>query len=263
MSSRSPIEVYETSAAYAIKARNHPQIISSLSVLVPNGYDAAQRSRKPRNPPQSLHETLQRLELDDQPSENVKVYPRKGLYTSLFLMYDLVHRQSRRDFVNRFSTLTQASISPQGRRRRTQTNSFLDPSDPHMLYTWNVYQALSQSSSLWLDALRQPLMRLRAVHPTSKEQRSIYHTDALQRIILSWVVDKVREDAWDILQKGYHPQLGLGVSWCCKLLLFPPVSETQETKGEWGEDDQYADMRRWISQKGGKIQNCKVYPGQL
>ncbi|GHJ85428.1 hypothetical protein NliqN6_1830 [Naganishia liquefaciens] len=258
------VEVYETSAAYAIKARNHPQIISSLSVLVPNGYSTALRSQPATIPPKTLHEGMERLELADQPANRANAHSRKGLFTSLLLLYDLVHRQSPRDFVNRFSNLTQASITPQGRRRRsTQTQSFLDASDPNMLYTWNVYQALSQSLPLWLNALRQPIVRLRNAHVTTKQQRSTYHTDALQRIILSWVVDRVRQDAWEILQKGYHPQLGLGVSWCCKLLLFSPVTEIQETAEEWGEDTQHSDMYRWIRAKGGRIQKCKVYLGQL
>lgn len=255
--------VYETSAAYAIKARNHAQIISGLSVLVPNGYNAAMRSRTSTNRQKSLHENLQRLELDDRPTEDNNAYPRKGLSASLLLLYDIVYRQSPRDFVNRLSTLTQTSISPQGRRRRSNGNSsFLDASNPHMLYTWNVYQALSQSSPLWLNALRQPVVRLRNVGARSKDEQLTYHTDPLQRIILSWATDRIRQDVWDILQKGYHPQLGLGVEWCCRLLLFSPAAETQGEKEDWGAGDQHLDMRDWIHAKGGRMENCKVFPGQ-
>jgi hypothetical protein len=256
-------QVYETSAAYAIKARNHPQIISSLSILVPNGYNAAMRSRTSTNRQKSLHENLRQLDLEDRPAEASKAHPRKGLFASLLLLYDIIYRQSPRDFVNRFSTLTQAAISPQGRRRRrpTKEGPFLDAHDPHMLYTWNVYQALSQSSPLWLNALRQPAVRLRTLTSTTKDERLTYRTDPLQRIMLSWATDRIRQDTWHVLQKGYHPQLGLGVDWCARLLLFPSA-KVPGAKEEWGEDDPYLDMRNWIRAQGGRIENCKVFPSQ-
>jgi hypothetical protein len=255
--------VYETSAAYAIKARNHPQIISSLSILVPNGYNAAMRSRTSTNRQKSLHENLRQLDLEDRPAEENNARPRKGLFASLLLLYDIIYRQSPRDFVNRFSTLTQGTITPQGRRRRRPTNegSFLNANDPHMLYTWNVYQALSQSSPLSLNALRQPVVRLRTVMPTRKNEQMTYRTDPLQRIILSWATDRIRQEAWQVLQKGYHPQLGLGVDWCSRLLLFPSAKVRVE-KEEWGEDDKYLDLRNWIRAQGGRIENCKVFPSQ-
>lgn len=189
-------------------------------------------------------------------------YPRKGLFTSLLLLYDIIYRQSPRDFVNRFSSLTQADLSPQGRRRRRVRNDalpFIDANDPHLRYTWNVYQALSQSSSLWFNALCQPVVRLRTGTGKSDPQ-VVYRTDPLQRILLSWATDRLRQDAWNILQKGYHPQLGLSIDWCSRLLLFSERTATDGEKEDWGDADILLDMHSWIQAQGGRIENRKVFP---
>lgn len=255
--------VYETSAQYAIKARNHPQIISSLSVLVPRGYDSVEQSRRRVNESNNLSESLQKLDLNTRESRQSTPgrYPRKGLFTSLLLLYDIIYRQSPRDFINRFSSLTQADVTSQGRRRRPRHNEhpFIDENDPHMQYTWNVYQALLQASSLSFQALSQPVVRLRGTGMTKDDSQIVYRTDPLQRIVLSWANERIRQDAWNILQKGYHPQLGLGVDWCSRLLLFPTAA-TDGEKEEWKDNSALFDMRGWIHAQGGRIENSKVFP---
>lgn len=94
---------------------------------------------------------------------------------------------------------------------------------------------------------------------TKDDSQIVYRTDPLQRIVLSWANERIRQDAWNILQKGYHPQLGLGVDWCSRLLLFPTAA-TDGEKEEWKDNSALFDMRGWIHAQGGRIENSKVFP---
>ncbi|KAJ9125390.1 hypothetical protein QFC22_000350 [Naganishia vaughanmartiniae] len=264
------IEVYETSALYAIKARNHPQIISSLSVLVPNAYTVAARSQRTTTDAQAaLSERLQKLDMKDSANEGPKLAQpdRRGLFTSLLLLYDIVYRQSQRDFMTRFFSLTDPEISSQGRRRRRrgEHNSpepvFISAHDPHMRYAWDVQQAISQTSALRFDAVSQPTVRLRRTSNSTSSQQDIYVTDPHQRIILSWATETIRQQVWDIAQKAYHPQLGLGLEWCARLLLFSPETNKRDAGVDDVEGrDSIVDMRQWITSHGGRVENAKVFP---
>lgn len=128
-----------------------------------------------------------------------------------------------------------------------------------MQYAWNVYQAWSQASSLRLGALAKPVVRLGARKAGQDDSRVIYRTDPLQRIVLSWAKDKIRLETWNIMQKAYHPQLGLGVDWCAHLLLFPSTKSDSEEE-VWKDDSASSDMRSWIQAQGGRIENSKVFP---
>lgn len=254
--------VYETSALYAIKARNHPQIISSLSILVPRGYSSAEQSPRSTIQPDDLPDSLQKLDISTQEKRQLAAdrYSRKGLFTSLLLLYDIIYRQSPRDFINRFTSLTQADATSQGRRRPTDgdVRPFIEADDPHMQYTWNVYQAISQVSSLCFDALCKPVVRLRVTGVKQDGRQSVYRTDPLQRIVLSWAKGRVRQDAWSILQKGYHPQLGMGADWCSRLLLFPSAASSD--REEWDGDSATQDMHLWVQAQGGRLEKSKVLP---
>ncbi|KAJ9109047.1 hypothetical protein QFC21_000373 [Naganishia friedmannii] len=263
------IEVYETSALYAIKARNHPQIISSLSVLVPNAYNVAARSQRTTaeaQPP--LSERLQKLDIhdcvNDKPAE-LEQSDRRGLFISLLLLYDIVYRQSRRDFMTRFFSLTDSNVSSQGRRRHryhiTTDPVFISARNLHMRYAWDVQQAISQTSALRFNALSKPTVRLRRTSYSTSSEQDTYTTDPHQRMILSWATAEIRQQTWNIAQKAYHPQLGLGLEWCARLLLFTDERQ-QSNAGANGAEarDSLADMREWLACHGGRVDNAKVFP---
>jgi hypothetical protein len=138
-------------------------------------------------------------------------------------------------------------------------HAFINENDPHMQYTWNVYQAWSHASGLWFHALSQPVVRLRGNGMAKDDSQVVYRTDPLQRIVLSWATERIRRDAWNALQKGYHPQLGLGLEWCSRLLLFPSDASNDE-KEEWKDSSAILDMQSWVQAQGGRIENNKVFP---
>lgn len=210
---------------------------------------------------------MQKLDLGDSANDKTELErsDRRGLFTSLLLLYDIVYRQSQRDFTTRYFSLTDPDISSQGRRRRRHHNKtesvFINAQDPHMRYAWDVRQAISQTSTLRFNALSQPIVRLRRTSNSVSTEHDIYATDPHQRIILSWATESIRKETWNIVQKAYHPQLGLGLEWCARLLLF--WHETSKEGVKEGEAEQQAylvDTHGWITSHGGRVDSAKVFP---
>lgn len=130
-----------------------------------------------------------------------------------------------------------------------------------MRYAWDVQQAISQTSGLRLHALSQPIVRLRRTSHSLSSEPDIYSTDSHQRIILSWATESIRQQTWNIVQKAYHPQLGLGVEWCARLLLFSDAANNSDGGADGGKaGDSLAEMREWVTSHGGRVDTAKVFP---
>ncbi|WWD16389.1 hypothetical protein CI109_100815 [Kwoniella shandongensis] len=262
------IEVFESSAHFAILAHNLPQLLGALSGLVPSLYQAydiahvkAQsgtgkvKSAAEGDEADDLHVRLGRLEL-----EPVRSRDRRVEFASLLLLYHLVI-SGRRAYFDTLMELT----TPQ-KKRLTKDNPFADISDfaPASLVGTNVtdlrpslnphshiepasdglpllsidqldfVQAAAQSMA---EETFSPLTYFHLISSSSSSGNGTVST--YERTILAWAEPGIRERAWDVLKKGY---MSVGVEWAGKMLGL----DTEE------------EVRRWVEEKGGKVEDGRV-----
>lgn len=95
------VEAYETSALLALRIRNHPQLVSSLGVLVPGLYASCEAKAGDVD----LASAVGGLSLDH------KSPSRKPLFASLLLIYRLAHQNSPTAFWKSWMELTAKGAS--------------------------------------------------------------------------------------------------------------------------------------------------------
>jgi len=154
--------VYEHSSLLAIRSRNHPQLVSSLSVLVSSIYAKHDQARLETS---SLETKVQDLSLDASTTD------RRAFFASLFLIYNIAHRDSSLDFWQNYFSLT--------RRQPSGTSSRIQASHPDILLSLRAYRAIGRPSPLEYYRLLQSDLKME------------------QKIVLGFAFDRMRQRTWD------------------------------------------------------------------
>lgn len=230
--------VYELSSVLSIRAENHPQLISSLSVLVPGIYLKAATS-KPGD--ENLEAQVQALSIASKakPQRNESTENR-AYYTSLLLIYHIAHRDSPVDFWTDYFKLTRPSGKKPNRR-----SPFVQADHPDIRLALEVYRAITQPS---------PLTYYRI-------SRSDLKPD--QKVVIGYALPKMRERTWGMMRSGWA--MGMTVDFAGDLLGYEvvPSADVCEVEDEWDDHLKNGSTGRsrpddLIKSLGGRIDGSKV-----
>jgi len=224
--------VYEHSSLLAIRSRNHPQLVSSLSVLVSSIYAKHDQARLETS---SLETKVQDLSLDESTTD------RRAFFASLFLIYNIAHRDSSLDFWQNYFSLT--------RRQPSGTSSRIQASHPDILLSLRAYRAIGRPSPLEYYRLLQSDLKME------------------QKIVLGFAFDRMRQRTWEMMRTGWSQ--GMGVGFAGTLLGYPVVEtpvvgrsggdeREDHLAGKTGEDGAPSPGALLIS-LGGRIDGTKVF----
>jgi hypothetical protein len=230
--------VYEFSSVLSIRAENHPQLISSLSVLVPGIYLKAATS-KPGD--ENLEAQVQALSIASKakPQRNESTENR-AYYTSLLLIYHIAHRDSPVDFWTDYFKLTRPSGKKPSRR-----SPFVQAEHPDIRLALDVYRAIIQPS---------PLAYYRILRSDLK---------ADQKVGIGFALPKMRERTWGMMRSGWA--MGMKVDFAGDLLGYEvvPSADVCEVEDEWDDHLKNGSTGRPradgpIRSLGGRIDGNKV-----
>jgi hypothetical protein len=230
--------VYELSSVLSIRAENHPQLISSLSVLVPGIYLKAATS-KPGD--ENLEAQVQALSIASKakPQRNESTENR-AYYTSLLLIYHIAHRDSPVDFWTDYFKLTRPSGKKPNRR-----SPFVQADHPDIRLALEVYRAITQPS---------PLTYYRILRSDLKPD---------QKVGIGFALPKMRERTWGMMRSGWA--MGMKVDFAGDLLGYEvvPSADVCEVEDEWDDHLKNGSTGRsrpddLIKSLGGRIDGSKV-----
>ncbi|WWC68517.1 uncharacterized protein I206_102446 [Kwoniella pini CBS 10737] len=213
------IEVFESSAQFSILANNKPQLISSLSGLIPGLYQTM-ADRKGKNKAQNI-DMIQGVEnLTIRENEN-----RKNEFTSLYLLYQLTIL-GEKEFWSIYFQLTQ---SPRKYLKRpfdhTSTSYSQDSQN-------EVEKPFITTEEINLSVLIARSISFHSFDPI-RCFKLVKQATTYERVILSWGEDKIRERAWEVMRKAY---MSNGIKWAERFL---GVKEDE--------------MDEWVERKGLKV----------
>ncbi|WWC88053.1 uncharacterized protein L201_002956 [Kwoniella dendrophila CBS 6074] len=221
------IEVFESSAQFSILANNKPQLISSLSGLVPGLYRAVGNCKV-----KGISNVEQSESLDEGSiSDGIKVLSIKKdtreEFISLFFLYQLINL-GEKDFWSSYFELTnptrkslrqpfkETDHAYQTNGPRQQVEPFISPSE----LQW----VISIARSISVDHFN-PIKYFKLYNGATEYEKSI----------LSWGEHKIRERAWEIMRKAY---LSTGQEWAKRFL---------------GVNQEH--LAKWIEEKGFKVES--------
>ncbi|WWC60429.1 uncharacterized protein I303_103001 [Kwoniella dejecticola CBS 10117] len=203
------IEVFETSAQFAILANNRPQLISSLSGLVPGLYNAlddrkGKATAKAKASDSTVIEDLNKLSINDQQDRRKEV-------TSLFLLYQLVIL-GEKEFWSSYFELTSPC------RRKTLRQPF-DGTHTFLSHDRNESQGGIDEPFIDSRDVQLAVSIARSISPHSFDPircfRLLERATTYERAILAWGEYKIRERAWELLKKAY---MSTGIGWAGRML---------------------------------------------
>lgn len=238
--------MFESSARLAILAKHMPQLLSSLSGLVPGLYRAVDQDRKGKaKASTAIRETSNMISLMvglalDAPSQptSSRIADSRAEFARLLLLFHLVQNGQAAFFETYLDLTLSRSISlrspladistdeqtPQRRSEATRT-----PADPSFLKAAELYLPLQVARLISLERFSPigffALLRDRRISPC-------------ERAILSWASESVRERAWVVLKKGY---MEVSVEWAGRWL------------GLMGDE-----LREWVEKQGCRIDGDRI-----
>lgn len=235
------LSVFESSACLSLLARNHAQLLSSLSGLVPGLYQAYDELHP------VLHPSSKGKWKDDDPRRGIDVDTlvvgvsglrlgdRRVQFASMLLLYHLAHTGSTATFHSVLQDLT----APTSQRLRTPFDDVINvpPSAPMSSVTSP--QAFLRREDLWYpiraaEALAQETFSpIRFFRLLRDERASPY-----ERAMLSRAKDRVRERAWEVMRRAY---IEIGMDWAA---------------GSLGLEG--AAVGSWVEQRGGRVDVGKI-----
>ncbi|WVQ64989.1 uncharacterized protein L199_003159 [Kwoniella botswanensis] len=242
------IEVFQSSARFSILANNRPQLISSLSGLVPglhNALDEQKGQREVDHTSRSKFHAQSGADLTQQ-LKDLNIHQeekkeRRKEFVILFLLYQLViigenefwsnyqqltqpleKKRLRRHFddISNTSTTNDSQIQDQSKRNNTTESPFISPSS--ITLAVNIARTISPDR---FDPIRY-------------FQITNTRTTEYEKVILSWGEDKIRQRAWEELRKAY---MTCSIGWAGKFL---------------GLDE--GEVERWVDERGGKVEGGMV-----
>lgn len=197
--------VFESSARLALLAQNMPQLLSSLSGLVPGLYQAVEAERTSgKGKERDLDEALSTLRIEE---DGKGATDNRALFCSLLLLYHLVYADSRQTFQALLLELTR----PPSRRRLRQPFSeppsmAATPDPPPFIDRFCLSFATVAARALDPETF-DPLLFVRLTGDLS--------ASPYERQLLDLAQSRVRERAWAILAKAY---LSTDLEWAGRLL---------------------------------------------
>ena len=241
--------MFEASVRISILARDPPQLVSSLSGLVPGLYTAVDSSKgkgKATDPADELGANLATLQLNDSSKSahgisgpRVEGDRRIG-FASILLLYHLAHGDSYRTFFSTLMSITNPTAAKLRRPFDDLHQASDIPDQPRAPTTSpdapiafckrrDLWYALRASRALAEETFN-PLLYFALV---SDPKASVY-----ERAVLSWAAERVQKRAWGIMRKAY---LECRLDWV----------------GRWvGEDENEAGS--WVEAEGGRVIDGKV-----
>ncbi|TYJ55569.1 hypothetical protein B9479_003719 [Cryptococcus floricola] len=222
------IEVFESSAKFALLAQNKAQLLSSLSGLVPGLYQAHDNLPTSSSPDNTLSKQLNALTLT----------PRDGRteFTVILLIFHLVTR-GHVAFNELYAELTRA---PRLEGGAGEKKGFV--AEEELGYVRLAARVMAEETfdSVTFFRLLSPLASTSPI-PSSvaPEGRRLPESTSYQRILLSRASPAIRDRAWERLKKAY---MSVGVDWAGKILGL-------ELGGE---------VEQWVEEKGGRVEGGKV-----
>lgn len=222
----------EQSTQTALLAHNTPQIISSLSGLIPGLYTAVDNLPSIPNTDtlDGLTGKLSNLQLESRPrtaSDN------RDLYISLLLLYHLCSSNSPTMYYSTLIDLTRPR-APNLRRpfadltnipptSHTTPKPFLHPLSECLRLPRRLHHILSGDRFDPISFWR--ILREKGISESERE-------------IISWASEKVRERAWEVMRRAY---LEVRVDWA----------------GEWlGLSE--GEVGKYVKEKGMKVDNDRI-----
>lgn len=205
--------VFETSARIAILARNHAQLLSSLSGLVPGLYNAV----NPKGKGPATAQTHTKGVIDTLTNGLASVTQDNGAsytdsraeFVSILLLYHLVQSQSPETF---HSTLVDLTSPPR------RAFGITDPSTVDFLPRDKLCFAMAASRALRAESF-DSLLYFSLLKPDSSR------SSPYQRAVLSWAKDRVREKAWSVLSKAY---IDCETTWAARWIGYGNDKEIQD-----------------------------------
>lgn len=213
--------VFETSCRIAILARNPPQLLSSLSGLIPGLYQAIQSGGQ-RDPTthSDLADDLDRLKIQDNRIE----------FTSILLLYHLAHSRSRQIYHSTLINLT-APINHTLRSPFIDAASVPTPRTQPFIPLSSLTFAIKANKALAEETF-DPFRYFSLITDTT-------NSSPYERAVLSWAEQDVRERAWKVLSRAY---LDVRLDWA----------------GKWiGEDDR-GKIEDWAGKYGKTVEGGKI-----
>jgi hypothetical protein len=230
--------VYELSSVLSIRAENHPQLISSLSVLVPGIYLKAATS-KPAD--ENLEAQVQALSIASKAKPpRMESNDNRAYYTSLLLIYQIAHRDSPVDFWTDYFKLTR----PSGKKPNHQP-PFVTADHPNLRLALDVYRAIIQPS---------PLTYYRILRSDLKPD---------QKVVIGFALPKMRERTWGMMRSGWA--MGMKVDFAGSLLGYEIAlsADASKVEDEWDDHLKNGSTGRpraddLITSLGGRLDSNKV-----
>lgn len=227
--------MFESSATLAILAKHLPQMLSSLSGLVPGLYravDVTDRGKgraRDADHEANLDTALQALSLSDKQQD------KRAEFARLLLLFHLVHNghavfyqtyldltePSRQHLRSPFADLTGQNGHPPTRLASPVERPFLTPRQLKL--------PLRVSRILGSETF-SPVAFFAVMH----DQRATSY----ERAILSWATGTVRQRAWDILKKAY---MDVSLDWA----------------GKWSGLDTKG-VEEWATSQGCRVENGRI-----
>lgn len=227
------IEVFESSARFAILSNNRPQLLSALSGLVPGLYKAYDAT-KIRSGEDSLSDRISKLDLEDRGLRDNRVE-----FTSLLLLYHLV-TSGQIAFNELWLELT-APVKRQLRGKFEKNERVTPQEDTSFLRMEELSFAKVASTALSSNAFN-PLVFFSLVSPASNAWSS--RGSPYEKIILSWAIPQVREEGWKRLVKCY---MSVDIPWIASIL-------GQSARNE----EETVVIENWVQEKGKKVEQGRV-----
>ncbi|ORX35285.1 hypothetical protein BD324DRAFT_652422 [Kockovaella imperatae] len=241
------LEVFETSARISILARDGPQLISSLSGLIPGLYttlDETKGKRRADDQPSTLENRLAGLKIGQRTSAATNagssdiISDSRVQFASVLLLYHLAHSNSYRTYHSTLISLTHPTqhrlrrpfhdLEPEvdAIRSRTSGNSPTRPfvSMKHLHFAASAARVLSEDS---FDPVRYFAL-------LSDSETSPY-----ERAVLSWAEERVRDKAWTVMRRAY---LECRVDWV----------------GRWVGKMEERDVHDWLVSQNMAVVNGRV-----
>jgi hypothetical protein len=222
----------------SIRAENHPQLISSLSVLVPGIY-LKSTAAKPAD--ENLETQVKALSIASKAKPSrIQSADNRAYYTSLLLIYHIAHRDSPVDFWTDYFKLTRPSGKKPDRR-----SPFVQADHPDIRLALEVYRAITQPS---------PLTYYRILRSDLKPD---------QKVVIGYALPKMRERTWGMMRSGWA--MGMTVDFAGDLLGYEvvPSADVCEVEDEWDDHLKNGSTGRsrpddLIKSLGGRIDGSKV-----
>ncbi|WRT65807.1 uncharacterized protein IL334_002756 [Kwoniella shivajii] len=206
------VEVFESSAQFSILANNKPQLISSLSGLVPGLYQALDSHRDGKGKSNiriaTKDEDVAADRVRNMNNEGRSSEDRRKEFARLFLLYQLINL-GEKAFWSSYLALTHPR-KKNLRRPLDETgleNGSTHPCQNGTSATSSGPPSMSPKPFINPCDLSLVISIARSVSPHALDSVKYFSlrkgATTYEKAILSWEEDKIRERAWDILRKAY------------------------------------------------------------